>query len=771
MSTSASLELNEIIRKMLPYCSFSLGKEHLENTEPSFDPLVIRRNLSYVKEALEAVRKYGPMPFYGIRDMREALNAAAKGRALTGNDLAGVIRLIQGFRSLMSYERSLIDVPHDSLKDLTGTIAVHDHLEKYLSRCINDYGEVMDSASDELRSVRASLRRIDQEIAAAAQRFVAAHQDSVVDSIITYRAGRAVILVRASDKNSFGGLVYGDSASGQASYIEPAPLVAVNNRKQELLQREKTETDRILLECSHECGKYSHELTANIETCGILDEIFAKAQWGNAMEACAAELCEEKKIILKRARHPLIDPQKVVANNYRIEDPCRLLLITGPNTGGKTVSMKVIGLAVIMTYCGMPVCCDEAVLPLFDRVFVDIGDDQSVVSSLSSFSAHIRKQAEVCREATENSLVLLDEVGSGTDPREGESLAIAILNDLREKGCMTVATTHYGRLKAYGKRHKDILTASVQFDMEKLMPTYRYIEGLTGSSNALEVAERYGLPEGIVKYARFLKNQAKTEEDILIERLEKQLNEVTEKEEALSRALADAEKEAEKLRQEKNRFEKEKDEWRAKAESEAEEYLEERKKEADRILEQLRKQPDVKYHEAIRMRHELSELSEKPENVIEPDENHEYKPHDAVELRSSGRVCEVVSVEKKNIRILLNGREMRVRRDQIRPSSHVIPKTKNTTSVNIASHTIYSTMSTECNLIGMRVDEAMERMDEYMDQAQLYGLKTFRIIHGDGTGRLRTAVQNRLKNNHNVKEFRIGMPNEGGTGATVVVMK
>ena len=171
------------------------------------------------------------------------------------------------------------------------------------------------------------------------------------------------------------------------------------------------------------------------------------------------------------------------------------------------------------------------------------------------------------------------------------------------------------------------------------------------------------------------------------------------------------------------------------------------------------------------MRHELSELSEEPENVIEPDENHEYKPHDAVELRSSGRVCEVVSVEKKNIRILLNGREMRVRRDQIRPSSHVIPKTKNTTSVNIASHTIYSTMSTECNLIGMRVDEAMERMDEYMDQAQLYGLKTFRIIHGDGTGRLRTAVQNRLKNNHNVKEFRIGMPNEGGTGATVVVMK
>ena len=770
MSVESSLELNEIIAQMIPFCAFSLGTERLENITPSYDRLIIRERLARVKEAVEAVNHYGTMPFFGIKDMRETLLSCAKGRTLTGNDLAAVIRLIQGIRGIAAYERSLIDIEHPHLKNLTDTLVVHEKLEKTLSRCINDYGEVMDSASDALRSIRVSLRRIDQEISASAQRFVAAHPDSVVDSIITYRGSRAVILVKASDKNAFGGLVYGDSASGQASYIEPAALVTVNNRKQELVQKEKEEVEKILAMCSRECGVYAYEEAANIETCGILDEVFAKAQWGQRADAYAAELTDERKLVLKRARHPLIDPKKVVANHYTIADPHRVLLITGPNTGGKTVSMKVIGLSVLMTYCGMPVCADEAVIPFFDRVFADIGDDQSVVSSLSSFSAHIRKQAEVCRSATASSLVLLDEIGSGTDPREGESLAIAILNELRERGCMTVATTHYGRLKSYGKRHDDILTASVQFDMEKLMPTYKYLEGQTGSSNALEVASRYGLPDHIVKYARFLKNQAKTEEDILIERLEKQLGEVSAREEELQKLLEENQKAAEENRNEKLRLEKEKDRLKEKMEAEAYAYLEEKKREADQILSELRERTDLKYHEAIQKKHELSALSSKPSELDEDPENHEYKPHDAVELRSSGRVCEVIEVGKKELKVLLNGTTVRVKKDQVRPSRHVIPKVKNTTSVNIASHTIYSTMPIECNLIGMRVDEAVEKMDSYMDQAQLYGLKTFRIIHGDGTGKLRAAVHNRLKNNRNVKEFRLGAPSEGGSGATVVVM-
>ena len=605
------------------------------------------------------------------------------------------------------------------------------------------------------------------------QKFMAHHSDSVVDQIVTYRGGRAVVLVRASDKNSFGGMIHGDSSSGQASYVEPAPFVAINNRKQELLNQEAEEVQRVLRMCTSEIGSVAMEELANLETCAILDEIFAKAQWGNAMEACPAELTEDCELRLERARHPLIDKDKVVANDYHIADPCRMLLITGPNTGGKTVSMKVIGLSVLMTYCGMPVVCDEAVIPFFDQIFVDIGDDQSVVSSLSSFSSHIQKQAEMCRLATKDSLILLDEVGSGTDPREGEALAIAILNELRERGCMTVATTHYGRLKAYGRRHDDIQVASVEFDMQKLEPTYRYKEGMTGQSNALEVAQRCGLPSSIIKYARFLKDQSRSEEDKLIERLEVQASENDRLKEELEQKLKEAEEKEKQLKKEENRLQRDRDRMQKKYEEEAQEYLDTVKKEADGIMAKLRSQQDMKYHEAIEIRHEIDALQEDSPVKEEVSADHEYKVGDAVELRDNDQVCEVVKIGRKDITILMNGREIRVKKDQIRPSAHIIPKMKKQPSavINVKSHDIFSSIPLECNLIGLHVDEAMDKMMDYMDQAKLHGLKNFRIIHGDGTGRLRKAVHEKLANDPSVKEYRLGMPQEGGTGATVVVLK
>ncbi len=774
MSVEKSLELNEVLEQVKKYCAFSLGLEAIENTEPSFDKLIIKRDHERMSEALNCVVRFGTMPFAGISDIRLMLANAAKGRTLTPQDFSRELSLIRGIRGILAYEKTLHEVKHDALNDLIGTLVVHQKVERKLASCFNEYGEVMDNATPELRSIRSSLRHADSDIAAAAARFVASHADSVVDSIVTYRNGRAVVLVRASEKNTFGGMVYGDSSSGAASYIEPKALVGPNNRKQELLEKEAEEINRILQDCSREVQAVANEEIANIETCGILDCIFAKAQWGKEHDAVAAVLSEEKAVTLKKARHPLIDPQKVISNNYNLRDPHKVLLITGPNTGGKTVSMKVIGLFVLMTYCGMPVTAEEAVLPFFDRVFADIGDDQSVVSSLSSFSAHVTKQAEVCRSATANSLVLLDEAGSGTDPREGESLAIAILNTLREIGCMTVATTHYSRLKAYGKRHDDILVASVQFDMEKLAPTYKYLEGITGQSNAFEVAERCGLPKSIIKYARFLKNQAKTQEDILIERLEKQLNETELRNEALLKQVEENRKLAEELKKEKAKLEKEKDEWSAKAEREAAGYIEEARKEADEILKEMRqKMETAKYHEVLTTRNRLKQMDEEAaEELSAPvDENEEFEVGDAVELRSSSQVCEVISINRRDITILLNGREVRVKKNQIRHSARIIPKQKPQISVNVRNANIFATMSTECNLIGLRVEEGIEKMDDYMDEAMLHGLKHFRIIHGDGTGRLRKAVHQRLQKNPGVKEFRVGMPNEGGTGATIVTMK
>ena len=773
MSVEKSLELNEVLDQVKKYCAFSMGLELVSDTKPSFDRLVIRRDHERMKEALECVVRSGTMPFGGISDLRIMLANAAKGRTLTPADFSAELSLIRGIRGIVSYEKSLGDIPHEALKDLTGTLVIHQKTERKLASCFNEYGEIVDNATPELRSIRASLRHADADIASAAARFVAAHADSVVDSIVTYRNGRAVVLVRASDKNTFGGMIYGDSSSGAASYIEPHALVGPNNRKQELLEKEAEEIHRILQDCSKEVQSIAAEEIANIETCGILDCIFAKAQWGKDHDAVAAVLSEEKAVHFKKARHPLIDPAKVVSNDYHFADPQKVLLITGPNTGGKTVSMKIIGLFVLMTYCGMPVTAEEAALPFYDRVFADIGDDQSVVSSLSSFSAHITKQAELCAKATENSLVLLDEAGSGTDPREGESLAIAILNRLREIGCMTVATTHYSRLKAYGKRHDDILVASVQFDMEKLAPTYKYLEGITGQSNAFEVAERCGLQKSIIKYARFLKNQAKTQEDILIERLEKQLNETELKNEQLQKEIEENRKLSEQLKAEKAKLQKEKDEWSARAEKEAAGYIEEAKEEADAILKEMRKQMETsKYHEVLSTRNRLKKMDEEPaEENINVNEDYEYEAGEAVELRSSSQVCEVISINRKDITILLNGREVRVKKNQIRPSARIIPKAKPQVSVSVRNADIFASVPAECNLIGLRVEEGIQKMEDYMDEAMLHGLKHFRIIHGDGTGKLRKAVHQRLSKNPDVKEYRIGMPQEGGTGATVVTMK
>lgn len=769
MSVIGSLELNVILEQVKKQCSFSLGIEYVDTIKPSFDPLVIRREHAYMKEALAMCIHEDRLPMSQIKDLKDILLNAKKGRTLTAQELIDEMFLIQGIQGILNYFKSMNALAHEHLQDLYDTLIVHEKIAKEIGNCLNQYGEVMDKASPELKSIRSSLSRIDGEIATAANRFVVSRSDSVVDSIVTMRNGRAVILVKASDKNMYGGLLHGDSASKQASYIEPASLVGLNNRKMELVEKEKEEIHRILTMLSRSVASIADEEISNIETCGILDAIFAKAQWGKLHDGVAAELTEQKEIEIIRAKHPLIDPKKVVANNYHLRDPKRILLITGPNTGGKTVSMKVIGLFVLMTYVGIPVTAESAIIPFFDNVFVDIGDDQSVVESLSSFSAHIKKQAEIIRSATENSLVLMDEVGSGTDPKEGESLAISILNYLRDVKATCVATTHYGRLKAYGKRHDDIMVASVQFDQEKLEPTYRFIEGLTGQSNAFEIAERYGLPKSIIKYASFLKEQAKSQEDILIERLETQLNETTLKNDELSQKIAEVKALQESLIKERNQLLKEKDDWQKNAQAEANQYIEEAQHKADEILAQMRNE-QAKYHEVLNVRNQLKKIQPLEEVDETNYDDITYHVGDAVELRSSNQVCEVIKIGRKEITLSLNGRTIHVKKNQIRPSSHVIPKNKTNTSVHIRSHNIYASMSLECNLIGMHVDEGIEKMTDYMDQAKIHGLKTFRIIHGDGTGKLRKAVHDRLRNDKSVKEFRLGMPQEGGTGATVVTL-
>lgn len=771
MSLESSLELNIIIQEIEQRCSFSLGQKMIHELKPTYDSLIIKRENARIKEALEADIHYGPLPFFGIRDISLHLESASKGRTLTGLELIEIAHFISGIKEMIQYEKN-IEFRHEELAELIHSLTVHQRTYSKITSCINDYGDVMDNASPNLSRIRRELRNADHVIQEAINRFISTHASSVVDGIVTSRNGRAVILVKASEKNTFGGIVYGDSASGQASYVEPSNVVQANNRKLALISEEQDEIQKILRECSDVVKTTCIEEKANLETCTILDALFAKAEWGKEHEATVASITNEKKIEFIKARHPLITKDAVIANTYHLMDPKRMLLITGPNTGGKTVSLKIFGLFVLMTYCGIPVTAESATVPIFDAVYADIGDDQSVVSSLSSFSAHTKKQAEVANHATSDSLALLDEIGSGTDPREGESLAISLLNELRQRGTMTVATTHYGRLKAYGKRHDDIMLASVEFDMQKLQPTYRYMEGLTGQSNAFEVALRYGLPKSIVKYARFLKDQAKSQEDKLIETLDKELNETKLKQEEYEKRLVELEQKEKEFERERRMFEHERSKFQAKAEQEAEKYLEEARKEADEILKEMReKQETAKYHEILNTRKKLNKSEEEIEHPFVADANEDFAVGDVVELITSDQVARIVSMRKKDIVVTLNGREMHVKKNQIRHSLKVLPKERSETSISLPNQSIYSSIPLECNLIGLHVDEAMEKMADYMDQATLHGVTSFRIIHGDGSGALRKAVQNKLQKNSNVESYRIGMPQEGGTGATVVEMK
>ncbi|MBR2769454.1 MAG: endonuclease MutS2 [Solobacterium sp.] len=769
MSLFSAFELDRITQEISEECLTDCGRELSLETRPCFDRLLMKRERDRMAEALAACYAFGRAPFDGISDQRRMLEMAKRSQILTANDLLNEIRLIRGFRTLAAYEKTIRELDHEELHDLFSSLIIHERTERELTKRISEYGEVRDDASEKLKSVRRSLIETEGQIAEAAAKFMRDHAESMMDSIVTTRNGRTVLLIKASDKNTYGGIVYGDSKSHLASYVEPASLMRLNNRKQQLKSEEEDEVARILAECSAFVEEIAEEESSNLDTASMLDAIFARAAWGVKNDACAAVLSDRHEIDIRNARHPLIPDQEAVRNSYHLADPQRTLLITGPNTGGKTVSLKIIGLFTLMTACGMPVIAESCVLPYFDRVFADIGDDQSVASSLSSFSAHMEKQAEMLAKATEHSLILLDEIGSGTDPREGESLAISVLNELRKKHATIIATTHYSRLKAYGKRHDDILVATVEFDMESLRPTYRYLEGMTGESNALLVAKRCGLPDAVVNYAKFLKDQSRSDEETLMEKLEAQLMEARVKNQKMDETLAGMKEYQKHLKEENDRLAEKKEDILNEARREAAEIVDEANLEAERILKDMRASSEkAKYHELLEKKRQLNKIVE-PSATVTEERQEGFREGDVVELVTLGGIGKVLKVRKKDLLISVNGRKMKVPPSQVRLSLKILPEVKEA-PMRMTSVEIPNSVSMECNLIGMRADEAREELLDYLDQAKLAGLAQVRIIHGDGTGALRKMAHEVLSKDRSVKEFHLGMPSEGGTGATVVVL-
>lgn len=759
------LDFEEVKELVANYASFSLSKAYIQNKQPEFSYLKASRELTRGKESLKLYEHYQAPVFAGIKDLYDVFKSVGKGKLLSGVDLFDVAMFFASYKNIQAYKRNIaIEAPlvmdyFDALSDFT-------KLGEEIERKIDPNGEVKDSASEELARIRKALKQTEGDISKKTSELMQRYSGSLMDQITATRNNRTTLLVKAGDKNKVKGFVHDESASGQAVYIEPEELLILNNKLQSLRANEKNEVERIMRELCKMIEPYSDEMQANLETLTLLDVLFAQAHYAFVTNGCYADLEKDgSTLFMKDARHPLIDEKKVVANTYRMEQPHRILLISGSNTGGKTVTLKTIGLFTIMSMSGLPILCDEAVLPLFDNVFVDVGDFQSILESLSTFSAHLSRLATIFDEATSHSLVLLDELGSGTDPNEGECLAIAILEYLKEHEVMSIATTHYSGVKKYAKTQPEILLSSVGFNLETMEPTYKYMEGFSGNSNALEIAKRYRIKPEILQTAETLRNQSFSNQERLLEQLEKDKLELLEAQSQFKQEQAKLDLLAQELNQSKHKQVEDREQVLHKARQEANVILEDARDQAKEVMQELRSLKDVKEHEMIAV---VSKLKTQEVEPSVDDKVYEVKLHDYVKVKGLQYEGEIISLKGNKATILTNGMRMNVKTKDLIPAYKPKVKAKASVKTTMQSN---SRMAMECNVIGMRVAEALPIVEKYIDNAVVQKMYSVRIVHGAGTGALRKAIHDYLKKSKYVDSYRLGGEGEGGLGATVVTLK
>lgn len=763
-----AIELNVVKEQITKYCSFSLGREYLLERMPSYDILWVRRELSRTKEALDLHIRYGAMPFLGLYDIRDSVADAMRDVTLRTFELRRIAQYAHSVQAISTYMKSSeVETPYiDELCDSFGNTS---QVSEAIEKCINANDEVYDHASSELQSIRRNIRASEGDIAKEVQRFISAHASKLMDTITTTRNDRICVLMKVAEKNSVRGFVHGESASGQTAYVEPESLLQLNNKLQSLRSREKDEIERILYGLTQIVRAHGDCLLSNQETFALLDASFAKAAWAFHIDGCVATIDEQSQhLLFVQARHPLIDSKHVVANTFEIKKPYHSLLITGSNTGGKTVTLKTIGLFVAMSQCGMPVCASEAIIPFFKQIFIDIGDDQSIQESLSTFSAHVSKLADICEHVNADSLVLLDELGSGTDPKEGESLAIAVLEELRLQQAMVVATTHYSALKKYAKQNDEILISSVAFDVESMRPTYRYMEGISGQSNALAIARRYHMKESVLTMAQEIKDANRDQQDDLLEKLEAQIAQQHEQKAKLNETLEDVKKLQASLQFEKQQFEREKTK-RLQALEEA--YLsdmEETRHKADEIIKELRNlSSDAKPHVITALKKQLQDLQEQEEQE-ETQAEVQLAIGDYVCIEKLNYYGEIIDVQKDKVTVLTNGMRMNTKRSDVVKVKRPSKKKQERGYGKVLQK---ASFSMELNVIGMTVQEALPVIDKYLDNAIIAKVYQVRLIHGVGTGALRTGIHSYLKKHPKVEDYRMGGQGEGGLGASVVSLK
>lgn len=779
------LEFEKIKESLIKHAASSLGREKAGKLEPSYHFDEVVKNQEETDEAAKVLRLKGQVPLGGIFDVRPSLKRAQIGGILSAQELLDIASTIYGGRQIKNFIEDMIenDIDLPILKSYIEQILPLTELERKIKSCIDDHGHVMDGASDTLRSIRQTLRIAESRIREKLENMTrsSSAQKMLSDAIITIRNDRFVIPVKQEYRNAYGGIVHDQSASGATLFIEPQAVVEVNNQLQEARIKEKQEIERILQELSSFVAEDAQSMFHNVKVLAEIDFMFTKASYGQSIKATKPKMNNEGRIRLFKARHPFIPIDQVVANDIHLGEDYTTIVITGPNTGGKTVTLKTLGLLTLMAQAGLAIpALDGSEMTVFSAVYADIGDEQSIEQSLSTFSSHMTNIVEILRQVDSKSLVLFDELGAGTDPQEGAALAIAILDDVYHRGARVVATTHYPELKAYGYNRSGVMNASVEFDVETLSPTYRLLLGVPGRSNAFEISARLGLDQIVIDRAKGFVSSETNKVENMIASLEENQKRAEEEWNEAERVRKDAEKLHKQLQNQIITLNDERNELLKKAEEKANAAIEKAKTEAEGIIRELRKMKhnatvSVKEHELIEARKRLEDAAPNLEknNIATKQQNKSNKkklmPGDEVKvlsLNQKGHIVEKVSDHEYQVQIGIL--KMKVKEKDLEYVSRPTPiSTKPLATIRGAEHHV----KPELDLRGERFENAVLKVEKYIDDALLAGYPSVSIIHGKGTGALRKGVHDFLKSHRHVKAYRLGGMNEGGSGMTVVELK
>ena len=782
-----TLELPAVLEMLAAQAESELGKEQARALEPSQNAEEVRRRLQETNDAARLMTLRGSPSFSGIRDIRPALDRARLGGALNTRELLNIAGLARCARLCKAY---LADEKHEktSIDSLFHGLRANKYLEERIFTAIPAEDEIADSASTDLADIRRKMRAAAARARDALNKILSSpsYAKALQEPIITMRSDRYVLPVRADHKNAVPGLVHDISSSGMTLFIEPMAAVKANNELRELAAKEKLEIERILAELSAECADHADDFSSDCVLLVRLDLIFAKARLSYKMDAAAAEI-SENGIVLRRARHPLLDPAKAVPIDLTLGDEFDTLVITGPNTGGKTVALKTIGLLCSMNQCGLHIpAADGSSLPVFRHILADIGDEQSIEQSLSTFSAHMKNIVGILSDCEEGSLVLFDELGAGTDPTEGAALAISIIEYARGCGATIAATTHYAELKVYATNEPGVQNASCEFDVETLCPTYRLLVGIPGKSNAFAISRRLGLEESIISDASGRVGTETRSFEATIEKLEQTRHALERDRDEAARLLRKAEEEEKKASMLRAELSVRLEKAEVKARRDAQRILDEAREEADRVfaeLDEMRRsandeqQADEINRARTEMRRRLNEKEAalRPAEADQPKENRQssrkLRPGDTVVIKSMGVKAEVLSVAKDGtVSVKAGIMNVTAKEDELLLQEDKSGK-KPVSSHAAGTGARIMHVAPEIDLRGMESLEAVLAAERYLDSAVMAKLKTVTIIHGKGTGALREAIQQMLKRNKLVKNYRLGRYGEGETGVTVVELK